>query len=189
MHGSGLKFSVVSNYVIELDLLTSSGDLIKCTKEENNELLHSVLGGLGAFGIIVNVVLKVETLFHVHSFIQTVTLDEIIDDIYEYLESDYPKIYWFPHTDHVIVNHCNRIYNAKPTKLSIIDRITNYIINYGLGYYALEFCYYIASFMPRLIPFINRTFFKIVFSKQDEIVQVSHESFKLECLFKQMVSN
>ena len=90
-HGSGLKYTVISNYVIELDLLTSSGDVIKCTKNENPELLNSVLCGLGAFGIILNVTLQVETLFYVHSFVQTVSLEDVIDDIYEYLESDYPR--------------------------------------------------------------------------------------------------
>lgn len=188
VHGSGLKYSVVSNYVLELDLLTSSGDLIRCTKHENTELLYSVLCGLGALGIILNVTLQLESLFYVHSYVQTATLDDIIDDIYDHLESDYPKIYWFPHTDHVIVNHCNRIENSRPTKFSLLERVTNWIVNYCLGYYALEFSYYVASFLPWLIPAINRTFFKIVYSKQDEVVQVSHESFKLECLFKQHVN-
>lgn len=188
VHGSGLKYHVVSNYVTELELLTSSGDLIKCTKYENTELLHSVLCGLGAFGIILNVTLQVETLFYVHSFVQTVTLDDIIDDIHDYIESDYPKLYWFPHTDNVVINHSNRISNVKPTKFTILERVTNWIVNYGLGYYTLEFCYYIATYIPQLIPLINRAFFKIVYSKQDEVVDVSYNSFKLECLFKQYVN-
>lgn len=188
MHGSGLKYGVISSYVTELDLLTSSGDLIKCTKNDNSELLHSALCGLGALGIILNVTLQVEKLFYVHSFKQVITLDEIIDDVHDYLESDYPKFYWFPHTNNVIVNNCNRVYNAKPTKLTILERLTNWIINYGIGYYCLEFAYYAASYVPQLIPLINRTFFKIVYSKQDESVDVSYKSFKLECLFKQYVN-
>lgn len=61
-------------------------------------------------------------------------------------------------------------------------------MNYGLGYYCLEFAYYVASYVPQLIPTINRTFFKIVYSKQEEVVDVSYKSFQLECLFKQYVN-
>ncbi|XP_058074896.1 cytokinin dehydrogenase 5 [Magnolia sinica] len=41
----------ISN-VYELDVITGKGDHVTCSKEQNSELFHSVLGGLGQFGII-----------------------------------------------------------------------------------------------------------------------------------------
>lgn len=86
----------------------------------------------------------------------------------------------------MIVNHSNRLINGKPTKLSFLDKITNWIVNYGLGFYCLEFAYFISIYIPQLIPLINRTFFKIVYSKQEDVVDVSYKSFQVECLFKQV---
>lgn len=41
----------ISN-VHELDVVTGKGDLITCSQQDNSELFHAVLGGLGQFGII-----------------------------------------------------------------------------------------------------------------------------------------
>ncbi|GJM88420.1 hypothetical protein PR202_ga04479 [Eleusine coracana subsp. coracana] len=41
----------ISN-VNELDIVTGRGDIITCSPEQNSDLFHAVLGGLGQFGII-----------------------------------------------------------------------------------------------------------------------------------------
>ncbi|XWS25829.1 hypothetical protein CRYUN_Cryun27aG0100700 [Craigia yunnanensis] len=41
----------ISN-VYELDVVTGKGELLTCSDEQNSELFHAVLGGLGQFGII-----------------------------------------------------------------------------------------------------------------------------------------
>nr|POE46622.1 cytokinin dehydrogenase 5 [Quercus suber] len=41
----------ISN-VYELDVVTGKGELMTCSEEQNSELFHAVLGGLGQFGII-----------------------------------------------------------------------------------------------------------------------------------------
>ncbi|KAL2521086.1 Cytokinin dehydrogenase 5 [Forsythia ovata] len=41
----------ISN-VYELDVITGKGELLTCSEEENSDLYHAVLGGLGQFGII-----------------------------------------------------------------------------------------------------------------------------------------
>ncbi|KAL7244928.1 hypothetical protein ACSBR2_000298 [Camellia fascicularis] len=41
----------ISN-VYELDVVTGKGEIFTCSEEQNSELFHAVLGGLGQFGII-----------------------------------------------------------------------------------------------------------------------------------------
>ncbi|XP_071925945.1 cytokinin dehydrogenase 5-like [Coffea arabica] len=41
----------ISN-VYELDVVTGKGELLTCSEEDNSDLFHAVLGGLGQFGII-----------------------------------------------------------------------------------------------------------------------------------------
>ncbi|KAL7261862.1 hypothetical protein ACSBR1_000291 [Camellia fascicularis] len=41
----------ISN-VYELDVVTGKGEILTCSEEQNSELFHAVLGGLGQFGII-----------------------------------------------------------------------------------------------------------------------------------------
>ncbi|CAL9194590.1 unnamed protein product [Musa hybrid cultivar] len=53
----------ISN-VYELDVVTGKGELITCSEEQNSELFHGVLGGLGQFGIITRARIALETAPH-----------------------------------------------------------------------------------------------------------------------------
>ncbi|XP_039045881.1 cytokinin dehydrogenase 5-like [Hibiscus syriacus] len=48
------------NNVYELDVVTGKGELITCSEEQNSELFHAVLGGLGQFGIITRARISLE---------------------------------------------------------------------------------------------------------------------------------
>ncbi|XP_065015434.1 cytokinin dehydrogenase 5-like [Musa acuminata AAA Group] len=52
------------NNVHELDMVTGKGELITCSEEQNSELFHGVLGGLGQFGIIIRARIALETAPH-----------------------------------------------------------------------------------------------------------------------------
>ncbi|KAL4333513.1 hypothetical protein GQ457_07G026680 [Hibiscus cannabinus] len=49
----------ISN-VHELDVVTGKGELLTCSEEQNSELFHAVLGGLGQFGIITRARISLE---------------------------------------------------------------------------------------------------------------------------------
>ncbi|XP_022147588.1 cytokinin dehydrogenase 3-like [Momordica charantia] len=51
--GQTFRYGPQIGNVTELDVITGKGDLVSCSPERNCELFHSVLGGLGQFGIIV----------------------------------------------------------------------------------------------------------------------------------------
>ncbi|URD97054.1 cytokinin dehydrogenase [Musa troglodytarum] len=50
--GQAFHHGPQSSNVYELDVVTGKGELITCSEEQNSELFHGVLGGLGQFGII-----------------------------------------------------------------------------------------------------------------------------------------
>lgn len=49
-HGSGVRHKNIAGYVTEIEMLTSSGDVVKCSKDEKSEIFYSALCGLGAIG-------------------------------------------------------------------------------------------------------------------------------------------
>ncbi|XP_023516089.1 cytokinin dehydrogenase 3-like [Cucurbita pepo subsp. pepo] len=51
--GQTFRYGPQISNVVELDVITGKGDLVSCSAERNWELFHSVLGGLGQFGIII----------------------------------------------------------------------------------------------------------------------------------------
>ncbi len=94
------------------------------------------------------------------------------------LASDYFRAFWYPHTDNVMVYHASR------TNDEITKRSSNWFKNILIGYYLLEFLYYVGTFLPSIIPLINRTYFKL-FSNRKQYVDKSYKVFNFDCLFKQ----
>ncbi|KAH0454250.1 hypothetical protein IEQ34_016174 [Dendrobium chrysotoxum] len=50
--GQAFHYGPQISNVFELDVVTGKGELVTCSQDENSELFHAVLGGLGQFGII-----------------------------------------------------------------------------------------------------------------------------------------
>lgn len=188
-HGTGGKFGIMSTYITELELITTSGDTIKCSRDDKNDVFLSSLCGLGAIGIIINVTFKCEPAFLLHQHIYPSTLDEVLEDLPEQIEScDHFRFLWFPHTDCVSIWQNNRIYNKQITKYSKLQAAYNWFWDYAIGYYSLEFAYWCSTFIPRIVPYINRAAFWLLYSSSRERIDVSHKIFNFECLFKQYVN-
>lgn len=50
--GQAFRHGPQINNVYQVEVVTGKGDLLNCSKDQNTELFHAVLGGLGQFGII-----------------------------------------------------------------------------------------------------------------------------------------
>ncbi|KAE9609895.1 hypothetical protein Lal_00006257 [Lupinus albus] len=50
--GTTFRYGPQISNVQEMDVITGKGDLVTCSSQENSELFHAVLGGLGQFGVI-----------------------------------------------------------------------------------------------------------------------------------------
>lgn len=149
----------------------------------------AALCNLGALGIILTLTLNCEPAFSLHQYIYPSTLDEILEDLDVNVQScDHFRFLWFPHTDSVSVWQNNRIYNRSPPKISTLQKFHNWFWDYAVGYYTLEFAYWCSTFLPSIVPFINRAVFWLLYSGPKEKVDISHKVFNFECLFKQYVN-
>lgn len=57
---ASFRFGAQVDNVIALDVVTGNGDLVTCSPDENPQLFHAVLGGVGQYGIIVRAKLPLE---------------------------------------------------------------------------------------------------------------------------------
>ena len=58
-HGWQKDLPPIASSVVSFTLMTESGEIKNCSRTENQELFHLVIGGYGLFGIILDVKLKV----------------------------------------------------------------------------------------------------------------------------------
>ena len=58
-HGSGFKFGVLASHVRALTLVDGTGTLIRASPEQDRDVFHAALCGLGALGVITSITLQV----------------------------------------------------------------------------------------------------------------------------------
>jgi FAD/FMN-containing dehydrogenase len=57
---TSVRHGLTTDTVLELDVVTGSGELLRCSSEVRPDLFHAVVGGLGQFAIIVRARVRVE---------------------------------------------------------------------------------------------------------------------------------
>ncbi|KAM7256917.1 hypothetical protein ACFE04_012658 [Oxalis oulophora] len=130
------------NNVYELDVVTGKGEVMTCSEENNSELFHAVLGGLGQFGIITRARIalqptpqRVRWIRVLYSSFTTFTRDQ------EYLislhEKKFDYVEGFVIVDEGLVNNWRSSFfsPSNPVKISSIDGANN---NDGGVLYCLE---------------------------------------------------
>lgn len=58
VHGRGLKLKPIIDQVDSFTLMNHTGEILRCSRDQNSELFRSVIGGYGLFGIVTSVKLR-----------------------------------------------------------------------------------------------------------------------------------
>jgi decaprenylphospho-beta-D-ribofuranose 2-oxidase len=90
VHGkNNFKAGPFGDHVLDLDLLTPRGDLLRCSRDENADIFHAAIGGLGLLGVITRVRLQLK---HVDSGLLRVLpiVTRHLDDTFDKFEAKLP---------------------------------------------------------------------------------------------------
>ncbi|QQV01851.1 MULTISPECIES: FAD-dependent oxidoreductase [Chryseobacterium] len=94
VHGKGVH--CFSECLIEFSLMNESGDILKCSRDENSEKFWATIGGMGLTGIILSAkfrLKKIETAYIRQESIKAKNLDEIFE-LFEECESWTYNVAW-----------------------------------------------------------------------------------------------
>lgn len=107
VHGTGRDWGFVSESVAGLKLIDGRGEVREC--HPSDDLFKAAIGGLGAAGIISEVVVQGVERFNVEQKVQTRDVSFVEANLDRLLrENDHLSLYLFPFTDRCRVNTWNR---------------------------------------------------------------------------------
>src|ERR687898_1532932 len=107
VHGTGRDWGFVNESVVRLKLIDGKGEVHECVPED--DLFKAAVGGIGAVGVISEVVVQGVERFDVEQKVQTRTLASVEEDLDWLLqESEHLSLYVFPFADRCRVNTWNR---------------------------------------------------------------------------------
>nr|XP_025972374.1 L-gulonolactone oxidase-like isoform X1 [Dromaius novaehollandiae] len=182
-HNTGIEHGILPTQVVELTLLTASGEILECSESVNGDIFQAARLHLGCLGVVLTVTFQCVPQFHLHEVAFPSTLTEVLDHLSDHLKrSKYFRFLWFPHSENVSVIYQDP--TSKPSSSS-----ASWFWDYAIGYYLLEFLLWISTFVPSLVRWINRFFFWLLFSSRVENVAISYKIFNYECRFKQHVQD
>lgn len=182
-HSTGIQHGILATQVVALTLMTAAGEILECSESLNSEIFQAARLHLGALGVILSVTIQCVPAFHIELQQFPQTLTEVLNDLDIHLkQSEYFRFLWFPHTEKTTVFYGN--HTDKPIKTT-----SNWLWDYAIGYYLLELLLWISALFPRLVPWVTRFFYWLVYSAKVTQVKRSDKAFNFECLFKQHVSD
>jgi decaprenylphospho-beta-D-ribofuranose 2-oxidase len=76
------KEGAISKYIKDIEILTESGEILHCSRNENKDLFTNTIGGMGLTGIILTVSIslkRIETSFVSLKSIKATNLSEVLD--------------------------------------------------------------------------------------------------------------
>ena len=79
IHGRGLTARPFVEDIEGLEVVTATGEILRCSREENAELFRHVVGGYGLFGVVTAVTLRLVPRLKVQRHVTRLAIDELID--------------------------------------------------------------------------------------------------------------
>lgn len=107
VHGTGKNWGFVSQSVVSLKLIDGKGEIHECEPED--DLFKAAIGGIGAVGIIAEVVVQGVDRFNVEQSVQVADLSFVEENLDRLLqENEHFSLYLFPFTNKCQINTWNR---------------------------------------------------------------------------------
>ena len=98
-HGTGAALGNLATRIVAMELVTGDGSVVRCSEDDDPELLQVARVGLGALGIVTEVTLRCVPAFNLHAVETVEPLAEVLADFRTVMHStDHVEFYWMPGT-------------------------------------------------------------------------------------------
>lgn len=109
-HGTGRAYGCLSTFVTELEVVTGTGDIVRCSPSVEPDLFAAARVGVGAVGVVTEVTLQTTDAFVLHADERAEPLADVLASIDERVATnDHFEFYWFPYTERVLTKSNNRV--------------------------------------------------------------------------------
>jgi ubiquinone/menaquinone biosynthesis C-methylase UbiE/FAD/FMN-containing dehydrogenase len=87
VHGRGLDMSPIVSDIARLSLINANGELIECSRDQNQELFSLVIGGYGLFGAIYSVTLKLSRKVRLERMVEIAAIEQLLPRFNQLIKS------------------------------------------------------------------------------------------------------
>lgn len=108
-HGTGAQYGCLSTFVTELELVTGTGEVLRCSPTQHPEVFQAARVNLGAVGVVTEFTLHCVDAFVLRAREWPMRLADVLTSLDEQVgANEHFEFYWFPYTDRAQVKANNR---------------------------------------------------------------------------------
>ncbi len=112
-HGTGINFQILASQIEEFILVKAGGEKVAIHHERDKQLFNLCAVNLGCLGVISEITLNIVPAFNLHDQTEVMNFSEALERLDELInETDHFKLWWFPHTEQVVVYRFTRTNEA-----------------------------------------------------------------------------
>jgi FAD-linked oxidoreductase len=154
-HGTGGTASGLAAQLAGFTLVTGTGEVLHCDREQNSEVFELGRVGLGALGILVDVTFHVEPMFLLEAHERPMAWADLLTS-YDDLTAGHHHVdaYWFPHTDHCLVKTNDRL-DAPLSEAEPPPRLSAWVEDELLSNAVFGALTRVGSLAPAVVPTLN----------------------------------
>jgi hypothetical protein len=168
VHGTGRDWGFVSESVVGLTIVNGRGDIIKC--QPDDPLFRAAIGGVGAVGIIAEVIVQAVDRFNIEQKVEAAKLAEVERNLDRLIEANnHFSLYLFPFSDDCQINTWNRTNKRQSLLGPLRELLSNAVDALLAGWFGDLVAY--SGRLPTISPYIHR------FRKGTRLVLESAEGF------------
>jgi FAD-linked oxidoreductase len=97
-HGSGIELRSLSSQVVGLTLVSATGAVVECSEKREPDLFNAARVGLGCFGVITRVRLRLQPRYMLSMTMRREDLATVLSDMEERLHSRHFEFWYWPDT-------------------------------------------------------------------------------------------
>ncbi len=151
-HGTGIRFGTLSTQIDGLTLVTSAGELLECSPNQNSEIFKAAQVSVGTLGVIAKVRLRVVPAKRLRFQSHREKLAKCIANLDQYKQQNsHFEFFWLPYTQWVQAKFLNET-DAPATGSNLWGKFNKVVLENGV-YWMLSECCRLA---PRLCQPISK---------------------------------
>jgi L-gulonolactone oxidase len=152
-HGTGAGFGCLATFVAAMEIVTGTGEVIRCSPSSSPDVFHAALVNIGALGVVTEMTLRCVDAFTLRAEERPAPLASVFAALdTEIAENDHFEFYWFPYTDRVQVKRNNRV----PTSDAPLSRLRGWLDDEFLSNQVFAGACRLGRLIPAVVPGITR---------------------------------
>ena len=185
-HGSSTRHGIMSQSVKGLKIALSNGRIVSCSVEQNVELFRAALVSLGALGIITEVTFQAVDNFRIEWHQGLFPMEKLLGEWDTlFVENEFTRVWWMPYMKKAVK------WTANKTDKPLQTPKTSWLHG-TLGFHSYHILLYIAQWVPRLLPLIEKFVITVQYGNADGPgstgVEKGRTGLLMNCLYSQFVN-